>query len=993
MVSAYLESASTEVTKLGGHVAKKLGDGLMVLFGYPIAHDNDAERATRAALAIQRALGELNRRNTGTGKPELTARIGLEAGPVVVDAAGEIFCDAPNVAARVQALTEPGAVLVTARVQRQIAGLFVVEDQGAHPLKGVPEPVSLFRIVRASGAGHYEVFRHQTPLVGRDEEIALLMRRWNRAQHGDGQVALIVGEPGLGKSRLIAEFHSRLRDTPHTWVEWGCSPILQNTPLHLIADWGRQRFGGVDVSADQRLADLENTLTQAKIDAQENAGLLAPLLDIPLPPERALRLPPEDLRHKQLAALTNWILAGSRTQPLVLVVENLHWADPTTLVLMRGIADRSALAPLFVLLTARPEFRPQWATRSQHGTISLTPLDQQQVRHMVAELAARHALPPDVVKGVTERTGGVPLFVEEVTRLLLERGEQGGIQAIPPTLEQSLTARLDRLGAAREVAQIGAVIGRSFAYKLIRIASGMEDAPLQAALERLAEADVLLIDGHAPESVYRFKHSLIQDVAYEGLLKSRRQTLHRRIGEALQDGSETVEPELLAHHFTQARLPEVATKWWGEAGRQSLQRSALVEAAEQLSRALELIRTLPGTPELHREEIRLQVALINPLMHVKGYAAAETRLAAERARALIEQAEAQGAPPEDPLLLFSVMYSFWVANHVAFNGPKMRELADHFLALASARGSVVPLMMGHRLVGATWETTGNVADSLVHLDKSVALYEPAEHRTLTTHFGQDIIVSALAYRCAALWMYGRPDAALADAKRALDEAREVGQAATLLFALSLTGLTKILSGNYEAALAQAAEQETMGNEKDAVLRRAQARIQKGCVCALTGRASDAVEMITSGLVEFQSTGATYFVPFYLACLASAHAELGQFDAARRVVNEAIAAFETTGERWWESEVRRVAGEIALKSPSPDVAKAEEYFSYALSIARTQQAKSWELRAAMSMASLRRGQGKSQEAHELLAPVCGWFSEGFETLDLKEAKALLHTLAA
>jgi class 3 adenylate cyclase/predicted ATPase len=993
MVSAYLESASTEVTKLGGHVAKKLGDGLMVLFGYPVAHDNDAERATRAALAIQRALGDLNRRNTGTGRPELTARIGLEAGPVVVDAAGEIFGDAPNVAARVQALTEPGTVLVTARVQRQIAGLFVVEDQGAHPLKGVPEPVSLFRIVRASGAGHYEGFRHQTPLVGRDEEIALLMRRWNRAQHGDGQVALIVGEPGLGKSRLIAEFHSRLRDTPHTWVEWGCSPILQNTPLHLIAEWGRQRFGGADVSADQRLVDLENTLTQAKIDAQENAGLLAPLLDIPLPPERALRLPPEDLRHKQLAALTNWIMAGSRTQPLVLVVENLHWADPTTLVLMRGITDRSALAPLFVLLTARPEFRPQWATRSHHGTISLTPLDQQQVRHMVAELAARHALPPEVIKGVTERTGGVPLFVEEVTRLLLERGEQGGIQAIPPTLEQSLTARLDRLGAAREVAQIGAVIGRSFAYKLIRIATGMEDAPLLAALERLAEADVLLIDGHAPESVYRFKHSLIQDVAYEGLLKSRRQTLHRRIGEALRDGGETVEPELLAHHFTQARLPEAAIKWWGEAGRQSLQRSALVEAAEQLSRALELIRTLPATPELHREEIRLQVALINPLMHVKGYAAAETKVAAERARQLIEQAEALGAPPEDPLLLFSVLYSFWVANHVAFNGPKMRELADHFLALARTRGSVVPLMMGHRLVGATLETTGNVADSLVHLDKSVALYDPAEHRTLTTHFGQDILVSALAYRCAALWMYGRPDAALADAERALNEAREVGQAATLLFALSLTGLTKILNGNYEAALAQAAEQETMGNEKDAVLRKAQARIQKGCVCALTDRASGAVEMITSSLVEFRSTGATYFVPFYLSCLARAHADLGQFDAARRAINEAIAALEATGERWWEGEVRRVAGEIALKSPSPDIAKAEEDFTYALSIAQSQQAKSWELRAAMSMARLWRHQSKSQEARELLAPVFGWFSEGFETLDLKEAKALLDTLAA
>jgi class 3 adenylate cyclase/predicted ATPase len=992
LVSAYLEAASAEVIKLGGHIAKKLGDGLMVLFGYPVAHDNDAERATRAALAIQRALDDLNRKNIGTGKPELEARIGLESGPVVVDAAGEIFGDVPNVAARVQALTEPGAVLVTARVQRQIAGLFVVEDEGAHPLKGVPEPVSLFRIVRASGAGHHETLRYQTPLVGRDEEIGLLMRRWERARHGEGQVALIVGEPGMGKSRLIAEFHSRLRDTPHTWVEWGCSPILQNTPLHLIAEWGRQRFGGVDVSADQRLADLQNTLTQAKIDAQENAGLLAPLLDIPLPPERALRLAPEDLRHKQLAALTNWIMAGSRTQPLVLVVENLHWADPTTLVLMRNIADRSALAPLFVLLTARPEFRPQWATRSHHGTISLTPLDQHQVRHMIAELAARHALPPEVVKGVTERTGGVPLFVEEVTRLLLERGEHGGIQAIPPTLEQSLTARLDRLGTAREVAQVGAVIGRIFSYKLICIATGMEDAPLQAALERLAEADVLLSEGHAPESIYRFKHSLIQDAAYQGLLKSRRQTLHRRIGEGLRDGGEAVEPELLAHHFTHARAPEAAIKWWGEAGRQSLQRSALVEAAEQLSRALELVGTLPATPELRRERIRLQVALVNPLMHVKGYAAAETRVAAERARLFIEQAEALGEPPEDPLLLFSVLYSFWVANHVAFNGPKMRELADHFLALASTRDSVAPLMMGHRLVGATLEMTGNVADSLMHLDKSVALYDPAEHRTLTTHFGQDILVSALAYRSAALWMCGRPDAALADSERALNEAREIGQAATLLFALSLTGLTKILSGHYKAALAQSEEQETVGDEKDAVLRKAQGKIQQGCVCSVAGKPSDAVEMITSGLVEFRSTGATYFVPFYLSCLARAHADLGQFDAARRAVAEATATLEASGERCWQPEVHRVAGEIALMSPSPDITKAEGDFSRALLLAQKQESKSWELRAAMSMARLWREQGKPREARELLTPVCDWFTEGFKTLDLIEAKALMETLA-
>ena len=313
---------------------------------------------------------------------------------------------------------------------------------------------------------------------------------------------------------------------------------------------------------------------------------------------------PEELRRRQLAALTNWVIASARVQPVVLALEDVHWADPTTLDLLRGIAERGALAPLFVLMTARPEFRPPWGTRSHHGTISLAPLDRHQVRDMVAELAARHALPKEVVESVTERTGGVPLFVEEVTRLLLERGEQGGIQAIPPTLQQSLTARLDRLGPAREVAQIGAVIGRDFSYALLRAVAGMEDAPLQAALERLAEADILLVQGLPPESDYRFKHALIQDAAYENLLKSRRQVLHRRVAEALRDSfaaTAAAEPELLAHHFTQAGLTEAAIEWWGKAGQRSLERSALVEAAEQFTRALDQIATLPATPALRRE--------------------------------------------------------------------------------------------------------------------------------------------------------------------------------------------------------------------------------------------------------------------------------------------------------------------------------------------------------------------------------------------------------
>jgi hypothetical protein len=410
---------------------------------------NDAERAVRAALSIQRALVELNRKNEGAHKPALAARIAIDTGPAVLDAGGEIFGDVANVAARAQALDETGAVVVTARVQRQVAGLFVAEERGSHELKGVPGAVTLYRMVRASGGGRRAGQRHLTPLVGREEELAMLMRRWERARQGDGQLVLIVGEPGLGKSRLVEEFHARLRETPHTWVVWNCSQLLQNTPLHPIAEWGRQRFGGADVAAEQRLADLENTLTLIKLDPAENASLLAPLLDIPLPPERSLTFAPEELRHRQLAALTNWAMASAKVQPVVLAFEDIHWTDPTTLDLFRGIAERGALAPLFVLITARPEFRPPWGIRSHHGMILLAPLDRQQVRDMVSELAARHALSNEMVEGVTERTGGVPLFVEEVTRLLLERGEQGGVQAIPPTLQQSLTARLDRLGPAR----------------------------------------------------------------------------------------------------------------------------------------------------------------------------------------------------------------------------------------------------------------------------------------------------------------------------------------------------------------------------------------------------------------------------------------------------------------------------------------------------------------------------------------------------------------
>ena len=554
LVNAYLDEASAAVIGLGGHVLKKLGDGLMALFGYPHAQENDAERAVRAALAIQRALSELNNRNAAKDAPELSARIGIESGPVVVEASGEVFGDAPNIAARVQSAAEPGSILITATVQRQTAGLFVAEDRGQHELKGLSAPMTLYRVVRASGGGRRGGTRALTPLVGREEEMGLLARRWERARAGEGQLVLVVGEPGLGKSRLIEEFHVGLAETPHTWVEWSASQLLQNTPLHPIAEWGRQRFG-VDSSAEQRLADLEDTLRLTGLDPAEHAPLLAPLVDIPLPPARAANFPPEELRRRQLAAMTAWVLAGARSQLVVLAFEDLHWADPTSLDLLRAFADRGAQVPMLLLATTRPEFRPDWSVRSHHSLISLSPLDRAGVARMVGEISGRHALSKELIEGVSERTGGVPLFVEEVTRLLVERGAQGGVQAIPPTLQQSLAARLDRLGPAREVAQIGAVLGRDFVYALLRDVAEIEEQALQASLDRLADADLLFVEGAPPEANYRFKHALIQDAAYESLLKSRRQALHRRAAETLcsQPERASAEPEVIAHHFHSGR--------------------------------------------------------------------------------------------------------------------------------------------------------------------------------------------------------------------------------------------------------------------------------------------------------------------------------------------------------------------------------------------------------------------------------------------------------
>jgi class 3 adenylate cyclase len=990
LVNAYLDEASAAVTGLGGHVLKKLGDGLMALFGYPQAQENDAERAVRAALAIQRALAEINAKNRGKGAPELSARIGIESGPVVVEATGEVFGDAPNVAARVQAAAEPGSVLVTMNVQRQVAGLFVAEEQAARELKGVSAPVQLFCIVRASGGGRRGGARTLTPFVGREEELALLARRWDSVRAGEGQLALIVGEPGLGKSRLLDEFHSQLIETPHTWSEWSASQLLQNTPLHPIAEWGRQRFGVDDASAEQRLADLKNTLGLVGLEPAEHAPLLAPLLDIPLPPGRAADFPPEELRRKQLAAMSAWVLASARSQPLVLAIEDLHWADPTSLDLLKGLAERGAQAPLLLLATTRPEFRPPWSLRSHHSIVSLRPLDRAGVAQMVGEISARHALSKEVVEGVTERTGGVPLFVEEVTRLLLERGEQGGVQAIPPTLQQSLAARLDRLGSAREVAQIGAVLGRDFAYTLLRDIANLDEPALQASLDRLADADLLFIEGAPPQASYRFKHALIQDAAYDSLLKSRRQALHRLAAEVLRDDPEraAAEPEVIAHHFTQAGLDDLAIEWWGRAGDQALRRSAFQEAIAHLGKAIAMSDKASGGMSQQgakdaaapSSRLKLLTDYSQAMMWSKGAAAEETKAASARA------AELAGGT-NDFSARFAARGSRMRAACTAGELRSARELALAFLPEAEEAGEAgkfaVAMVKTNLAVIAYWQ--GDFVEARDCCDAALAGEGASPDSTDWGFLG----VSFLAL---SMWQLGEIDRARELSNRATKRAAEIALIPQLLDALFYKSYFELWRGDPLATLNAAEALEALARERGASQYLHEAELHRGWARGRIEDPAAGAADVRRVLAAFVEQRVRVNLGFYTGLLAELEAETLGAESALARIDEAFGLSNQVEHRCSLSFLHRLRGNILFRHEPANPAPAEEAFQAAIAIATEQSARSQRLQAALALAKLYQSTRRLVEAHDILAPALQGFTPTPEMPEIADAQTLLAALA-
>jgi class 3 adenylate cyclase/predicted ATPase len=1015
IVGAYHRCCADLITKAGGFVAKYMGDGVLAYFGYPQAHEHDAERAVRVGLALVEAVPKLA---TAAGSP-LQVRVGIATGLVVVGdligagAAQEqaVVGETPNLAARLQGIAEPNTVIIADSTRRLLGNLFELVDLGPRDLKGIAGPARAWAALRASSvASRFDALHTTslTALVGREEESELLLRRWSRAKTGEGQVVLLSGEAGIGKSRLTAALLERVAAEPHTRLRYFCSPQHTDSALHpIIGQMERTAGLAYDDKQQTKLDKLDAVLARTSTSI-EDAALFAEMLSLSNDGRYpALELAPEQRRQRTLEALVSQIEALTRQGPLLMIFEDAHWTDPTTLEVFGRAVDRIKTLPALLIVTFRPEFNAPWVGQSQVTSLTLNRLGERESTAIIARLVGNTALPADVMAEIVERTDGIPLFVEEMTKAVLEVESESAARrtaaavpssalAVPASLHASLMARLDRLGPAKEVAQIGSAIGREFSHALLASVVGKPEAELSAALDRPIQAGLLFRQGVPPNASYLFKHALVQDAAYGTLLRGPRRALHARIAEVLEDEFPEMaenQPELLAHHCTEAGLVEKAAGLWGKAGQQSQARSALVEAAAQFTRALAQIETLPATPALRREQIKLQVALITPFLHVKGYAAAETKAAAEQARLLIEQAEALGEPPEDPLLLFSVLYSLAIANQIAFNGDAFREGTAHFLALAKKQQATAPLMIGLRLVANSLLLTGDIAQGRTHYDQAIALYDPTEHRGLVARFGQDIRVSALSFRSIGLWMLGYPEAALADTYHALKDAREIGQAATLMFALQVTLVTFFYRGDYTTANANVDELVKLADEKGTLYWKAEGLLIRGCLLARTGKASDAIQTITSWIAIFRSTGATWLIPTYLSVLASAYAEVGYFDDAWRCIADALTAIEATKERWFEAEVHRVAGDIALMSRRLDAAKAEAHFERAIAIAREQKAKSWELRAAASMARLWRDQDKRQQARDLLAPIYGWFTEGFDTSDLKEAKTLLEKLTA
>jgi class 3 adenylate cyclase/predicted ATPase len=1013
VVRSYQQTSAEVIQRYDGYIAQYLGDGLLVYFGYPHAHEDDAQRAVRAGLGIIASLGDLNTRLTQEHQICLAVRVGVHTGLVVV---GEIGGDGrqeqlalgetPNIAARLEGLAAPNTVVISPSTRRLVRGMFDLEDLGVHSLRGIADPMSIDRVQGERALeSRFEAVTETglTPLVGRDEELGLLLRHWTQAKASTGQVVLLCGEPGIGKSRIVQTLGEHLADEPHIRLRYQCSPYYANSAFYpIIMQLERAaQFARYD-TPEQKLTKLEDLLAQSTDQVADVVPLFAAMLSIPTggryPP---LTLNPQRQKTKTIEALVDQLVGLAHQQPVLFLFEDAHWSDPTSLEALDHLIRRVSDVRALVVLTYRPEFTPPWGGSAHVTTHVIGRLTRRQVTAMVAGVTGGKTVPDVVLDQIVAKTDGVPLFVEELTKTVLESGLlvaqedhyalTGALPtlAIPTTLQDSLMARLDRLAPVKAVAQLGAALGREFAYELLVAVSPLGDAALQDALDQLVSAELLFCQGTPPEATYLFKHALVQDAAYASMLRSTRHQLHTTIAQVLEAHfPQTVEmqPELLAHHYTEAGLTQQAVVYWKRAGTQAVQQSANVEAIAHITTGLALLTQLPETLERAQDELALSVDLGVALTVTKGFAAPEVEHAYARARVLCQQL---GDTPQ----LFPVLYGLWNFYLVRADMHTVSALAEQLWALAQRGDDAVVLMEAHNVQGQTRIMRGDLASARGHIEQVLALYDPQQHNGLALEYGEDPGIACSVFAAWDMWLLGYPALALQQvaSMRALAQglAHPFSMAQILFFGAG----AHLFLRDRTMVQTWAARLMELCREQDFMLWLAGSLILHGWALSVQGQHAEGIDQMQRGLADWRATGAEIFSPWYLGLLAEAYGHAGQSEVARSLLDEALTAVGQKGECWCEAELHRLQGELLLSLFSNHHTEAEVCFHTALDVARAQQAKSWELRAAMSQARLWQQQGRQEEARDLLAPIYGWFTEGFDTADLHDARTLLDGLAS
>jgi class 3 adenylate cyclase/predicted ATPase/DNA polymerase III delta prime subunit len=1028
LIGAYHHAVAEVVRRFAGFVARYMGDGILIYFGYPHAHEDDAERAAHCALAVLEAVSGLKLAE------ELCARIGISTGTVIVGGGApehDVVGETPNLAARLQTLAEPNTVLVDENTRRLIGGLFEYHDLGAVEARGFTGTVSAWQVLRPSAvASRFEALRASspTPLVGRGEELEFLLQRWERAKKGEGQAVLLSGEPGIGKSRMAGAFAGRLHEEPHHYLRYFCSPHHQGTALYPVIThlehaagfarddppaakleklrqlFGQGRLGHlrrrVAAQAGQRSRNREQ---EAELLLLAGAGvrqaLVADLLSLPTSGTLSeINLSPQRKKEKTLEALLELLEDLSRKRAVLMVFEDVHWIDPTTRELLDPTIERIRRLPILLIITFRPEFQEAWSGAAHVSTLLLNRLDAGEGAVLAATVAGK-PLPSEVVTHIAARTDGVPLFVEELTKAVLEsdllrdEGYRYALErpipsfAVPPSLHASLLARLDHLGpVTKEIAQVSAAIGRDFAYELLASVAQRSERQLQDALRRLVNAGLVFQRGVFPDATFLFKHALVQDAAYGTLLRGPRQALHRQIAKALETHSpETMEnrPELLAQHYAEAGLVEKSVAYWGKAGHRSAGRSAMAEAAIQFRKGLDQLALLPSRPERWRQELEFHSALGAVLLSVKGQAAPETGHAFARAQELWERL---GFPSD----FLQVPYGQSRYHAVRGELDLARRLDEELLDLSRQRKDSAGLVLGNMSSGRTLMYAGRFASSRSHLEAALALHDPIIHGSLVHQIGNYPEVVAQASLAIVLFQLGFPDRAVVGGNAAIAEARRRSHPTALAVSLSDCTLLLSLVGDTLALEERADELIAVATEHDFPLWGAQGTIYRGWAKVKNGNLAEGISPLRLGAHAYRVTGAEAWIPYYTALLARACEITGGIEESLTLLDDALQMVERTGERWYAAELNRHKGRLLLRQGHAEA--AERLYDKALSIAEEQEAKLWELRAAASLARLRRDQGRHAEARDVLAPVYGWFTEGFGTPDLKEAKALLDLLS-